>query len=95
MRTIFLQVAPIVWLLVAGFGPRPTVGQQRDVLPVPNHGLPTWLVFSPDGTLLAAKTGTTQESQSITIWDVSARQSWACPSPPRYPGRSWPKPADR
>jgi len=74
MRTLFLQVAPVVWLLVAGFGPRPTVGQQRDVLPVPNHGHPIWLVFSPDGKLLAAKTDTTEESQSITIWDVSARQ---------------------
>ena len=74
MRTIFLQVAPLVWLLVAGFGPRPTVGQQRDVLPVPNHGHPIWLVFSPDGKLLAAKTDTNQEIQSIAIWDVSAQQ---------------------
>jgi hypothetical protein len=50
MRTIFLQVAPVVWLLVAGFGPRPTVGQQRDVLPVPNHGHPRWLVFTDSST---------------------------------------------
>ncbi len=73
MRTIFLQVAPVVWLLVAGFGPRPTVGQQRDVLPVPNHGFPHSLVFSPDGNLLAAKTGIST-GQGITRWDVSTRQ---------------------
>jgi len=73
MRTIFLRVVALVWLFVAGFAPRPTVGQQRDALPVPDRGVPHRLVFSPDGKLLAAKTGTSK-TEGITIWDVSARQ---------------------